>query len=398
MNLERQLQEHFSRSDAQLTEPQERLDEVVTRGRRRRVVQGGLMLAAVGALAFAVPTLLSPLDRTQVEFEAPATQPAEEPTTSQDPTDTAEAESALVPRVSISDLGSPVLEFSANRVEAPHVDQPFVFESDDRIENALPDGTGGFVVQVGKTLHWFSDVGQHAKSSELPIGNVDGLHLRSVLRGDLARANFGVPTPRVLYSVTVGAGEEAKARFFAIELSEGAQPEFLESASAHESGVEGPTHGAADAFIHGACHLMCTLHVGLANEDRGVEPLYHGGGGAQGPTASINGLTSTPDGRTIAFVESSPAHAPSKKHPQVLVLLDGASFKARARIELPAVGTSRDNWGPTPHVSISADGQRVLVSVVRTFLIEEAASDQPVVRQVETDQVLRWMDPEAANQ
>lgn len=118
--------------------------------------------------------------------------------------------------------------------------------------------------------------------------------------------------------------------------------------------------------VHASCHVHCSLWLGLAEaSDRAygtperarAKALYHGGGDAAGATAAIDGLTATPDGRVVGFVEHDPE---LHERPVELVLLDGASFDELARVELP--WEAGDPVGAAV-VSLSADGQRVLVAL-----------------------------------
>jgi hypothetical protein len=431
VNLEQQLQEHFNRSSAQLTEPQERLEEVVTRGRRRRVAQGGIALAAIAALAFAVPTLLSPLARTRVELEAPATQlPDEEPPTSSDPSEPPGDTTTVGDVIGVADLGAATLGYKDRLLEVYNAGEQYAFEAPAPIDTALPDGSGGYVVKHGKEVNWYPSLKIEDGVFAVDVGDHDGdLILRTVLHGRAARGFFGSPDPLLLYSVVTPHQdpEQTVERFYAVTLAPGEPPELLETASAHESWVEGPVV-AADGFVHGSCHLMCSLHSGLATEPKGSQTLYHGGGDKETGMAAISALTATPDGKVLGFVESHPGFPPSPKHPQVLVLLDGSSFKTLARIELPAGPNPKREWAPAPTVSLSADGQRVLVStyvptgavvssgggsastdeltatestereVRGTFLVEAALTANPRISAIDHSGVLRWMDAEAANQ
>ena len=86
----------------------------------------------------------------------------------------------------------------------------------------------------------------------------------------------------------------------------------------------------------------------------------------------------------------------------MLVLLDGATFKPLARIELPADPRAKQRWdsgeGPVPpKVSISANGQRVLVSAWSNFIVEGARNASPRIKLVNGEGTLRWFDAEAAN-
>lgn len=409
MSLEQQLQEHFNRSGAQLTEPQERLGEVVKRGRRRRVAQGGMALAAVAALAFTVPTLLSSLDGSRVDFEgAPATQPAEDPTTKKGAIESATEQLGISGddgfTVGVMDLGAPAVGFKGREVigyedpEGPDLhSKAFSGTVPFRILNVIPDGRRGVVVQGENVVQWFPRFdGNHITVGPTLVESEESPLARTML-----------PDGRLLYSTRPDFEdpEMAVEQFFAIELAEGAQPELVESAAAHESWIEGPVTTTDGSLAHGACHLMCTLYPGMANEPKGSQPLYHGGGGKQGTTASISGLTATPDGKVLAFVESNPAFPESERHPHVLVLLDGSSCETLARIQLRSLNAKAD-WGPAPVVSISADGQRVLVTRMPADkahsmpgqLIEGALTAQPQIRTILHMGPLRWLDPEAANQ
>ena len=115
---------------------------------------------------------------------------------------------------------------------------------------------------------------------------------------------------------------------------------------------------------------------------------------------AIEGLTATPDGRVIGFVEFDITHLEDDQDPQ-LVLLDGASFEELVRIDLPlAAGESAG----APTVSMSAGGQRILVTLggqatglpavpTTPYFVRGALTAKPQVFPMGFRGVLRWFDP-----
>ena len=402
MTIEQELRDHFNRSAADLAEPEDRLGVVQQRGRRRRTAQGVVAAIAVVIAAVGVTTALRPLLQQRVEFGAPADQQGEQQ--SPDPATAVEVETATlgtIEVVAVGDLGAPVLVTAGRTVNLVNGNGVATVEQEQRFEGSLGDGRGGLVASAGSTLQWFTKSDGGGLRLEETLATGDGfLSLRTVVAGRPAAAMFGSPSPRALYSDAIdGENGEVTVRFYAVEVAQGATPEIVGEYTAHEGGVEGPTP-AVNGFVHAGCHLACSLYRGVAEPEG--EALYHGGGSPGGTTASIDGLTSTPSGDIIAFVESPPAAPADAENPLVLVLLDGATFKSLARIELPADPRAKQRWesgeGPVPpEVSISANGQRVLVSAWSNFIVEGARKASPRIKLVDGEGTLRWFDAEAAN-
>ncbi|MGI8575945.1 MAG: hypothetical protein ACR2MA_11555 [Egibacteraceae bacterium] len=112
------------------------------------------------------------------------------------------------------------------------------------------------------------------------------------------RLRLILPGERVLYSVRPRGplNEGSEEEFFVVALAEGAQPELLSSAGAYQSWTVGPAVAAERQLVHASCHLRCTLWSGLANPPEGATARYDN-------DTAIEGLTSTPDGRLLGFVE-----------------------------------------------------------------------------------------------
>ena len=389
MDPERRLREHLDTVAARLPEPHDSYDHVVRRGRRRRVaVTSAVSVASVVAL-LAVPVTLRSLDRTTITFDPaeqpPATTPATEATASPTASPTPTSAPAAAP-IDVGELGAPVLAYGP----FDHSRLALIDGEDEQllvsrpVDVALPAGDGQVVYQPASTpeLHWVSTAENVARPwrNEHP----QQLLLRAVL-----------PDGRVVYSVRPQDGEEVDDRateeFFTLAPVEDATPEPFGTRPAYESWTLGPAVAADGDLVAGACHLHCALRPWRRLAEPALDyedPLYDG--------RAIEGLTSTPDGRVIGFVEFDHVLLESGQLPQ-LVLLDGASFAELARLDLPlAPGASPG--GST--VSLSADGQRVLVSMgaadaptTRPYLVRRALTRQPRVVPVDFEGTVRWFDP-----
>ncbi|HZD23627.1 MAG TPA: hypothetical protein VE569_09535 [Acidimicrobiia bacterium] len=299
--------------------------------------------------------------------------------------------------IDLQGLGSPVLAYG------PDDHDPLVLADRDGqrvlwpgpIDVALPDGQGGVVLQPAteSTIVWLPDIKDDAQRLVV----VDGVLL---LRGFL-------PDGRVLYSVRPHADaltESSREEFFAVTLAEGAESELVATSAAYESWTIGPVMTVGGEAAHASCHLLSSLWSGLAGASEDPESLYHGGGAEAGPTAAIEGLAATPDGRVVAFVEFDITLAEADQ-PE-MVLLDGASFEVLARVMLSLAAGESFGY---PTVSLSADGQRVLVALgavteqaalsvpTTPYLVEGALTGEPRVSRVDTAGALRWFDPVAAS-
>lgn len=357
MNIEERLREHLARASERLPEPTDRFDAVVARGRRRVLAQRITVAAAAVVLLVAVPLTLRGLDRTQVDLEPG--QPGPDPT----PAETDEPGA-----LQLSDLGAPVLAWGPyEHDQLMRVDEHGAERLGFPVDVAFPDGRGGVVFQPASQsqVRW----SQHGQ----PLVEADGeLVLRGMLPGD-----------RVLYSVRHGSGEATTEDFFTVTLSEDAEPEHLVAAAVLERSIVGPAVAADRRLVHASCHIHCSLWVGLADSDED-EPIYDG--------LTIEGLTATPDGRLLAFVE----HDVTLQTDPELVLLDGASFEETARVQLP--GEDEQRMG-VPVLSLSPDGQRALVSLgasgepgipTTPYLVEGLLSSEPHVRPIDFSGAVRW--------
>lgn len=394
MDPERRLREHLGAAAAGLPDPGDHLDTVKRRGRRRRLGQTAVAVAAVTAVAVALPTAVSRVGRTAVDFApagpAPAASEGPSELMSTPPGVPAETDPpATEEPVAAEDLGASVLRYGPQDLKVVGDEEMLVYSG--AVDMALADGRNGVVLQVGKRLLWFPESDPRRSVQLL---KADGpMALRMIL-----------PDDRVLYSVRDREiSDNMKERFYAVALAEGAEPEHLAEVFAYESWTSGPAATADDTFVHGACHLLCTLYAGLAEEPQGAEPLYYGGGGDIGPETAIDGLTATPDGTVLAFVETTPTYHEGLP-PPTLVVLDGTTLEPLARVELPLTPQARRRMEegsglPIPQVSLSADARRVLVSMDRILLVENALRPTPEIRIVDDrgqGAVMRWLDPAAA--
>ena len=286
-------------------------------------------------------------------------------------------------------LGAPVLGYGPGEDDVLRLidrDGERVIWS-EQVDMAVPDARGGIVLEPASqaAVVWLP-TGEQASRVRLAEG--DG---EVILRGLL-------PDGRVLYSVrprgeTLSEGDVEE--FFAVTLAEDAQPERVGSSGAYESWRVGPVVTAGAGLIHASCHLHCSLWPGLAETPGSGEPLYDG--------LTIDGLAATPDGHVVGFVHFDIVQ-PERDDPPELVLLDGTSFAELQRIPLP-LDPRRSPGAPT--VSMSADGQRILVSVgaaadrlnvpTTPYLVDGALTGNPRLRRVDFEGVLRWSDPVAAS-
>ncbi|MPZ89515.1 MAG: hypothetical protein GEU81_15915 [Nitriliruptorales bacterium] len=393
MNAEAWLRERFTAAARRLPDPPDRLSAVVRQGRRRRLVQRGAIVLGAAAAVAAVPIALSALSGPAIELapagpivETEATAPVQTPSDERSPdaTGAPSPDQQAPDHVAAVDLRSPVLAYGPDEQ-----DRLRLVDGDDErliwsgaVDVALPDGQGGVVLQprAEPAIVWLPNAEEEGQVRLTEV--TAGLLLRGVL-----------PDGRVVYSMrpddeTLIEGEVEE--FFAVDLAEGAQPELVGSRPAYESWHVGPVAAAGGELVHAGCHLQCTLWPGLADVPEGAEPRYEG--------LAIEGLTATPDGGAIAFIEFDPA-VPDQEPTPELVVLDGASFEELARIELPL---EPEQSPGQPTVSLSADGQRILVALgsagqqpvpTTPYLVEDALTDEPSVRRVDADGALRWADP-----
>ncbi len=418
MTLEDRLRSHLDASARRLPSPPDRLDEVIRRGRRRRRVERAAVALALVALAVAVPASISAFRGPDVEFAdpdldvevdreptpdvepgpgpeptpdrgvEPTPDPAPAPTRSDDAGDR-----ELAAPAELHDLGARVLAYGAYEHDPVLLVEPagqLGVPAEPRTVHpgiadvALPDGRNGAVVQLGgrSTIVWYPDA--HSDQAIVLVAgeDADDSHLLRAID----------PDGRLIYSVRPSddepLGEDAEEHFFAMELAAGAEAEFLGSRPAMESWHVGPAW-AASGPVHASCHLVCTLESGLVTSE-GDAPLYRN-------DTAIEGLTATPDGRIVAFVEGAAA---GPDVPQ-LVLLDGSSFEELARVP---VG-DEPRWVGGATVSLSADGERVLVGVgssgqppvpTEVYLVDGALGEEPETVPVEFEGAVRWFDPSAA--
>jgi hypothetical protein len=324
-----------------------------------------LALLAVGVAGYGA--LARPaIDLSPVAPPVPTTPPATGPPASAAP-------------LELGELGAPVLAFSEEGLR-------YVDRSEDvevwptGVVQAVPDGRdlAGVVLQtmsegVGEIV-WVGPGGR-----ERTLAKGQGLQLRGLL-----------PDGRVLYSATPAEVTESSAEDFygvaLLEEHEPAAPELLDSIGAYESFHVGPAWPAAGEPVHAACHLMCSIWRGLARE-QDEEPLYSGG--------VIDGLSTTPDGRLVVFVEFELSTSGGVPAPE-LVVLDGVTFAQISRLPLPRGETDVVN---AASVSVDETGRRILVTLGaasptagpdRPYLVTDASGPPPRLRSISFDGVVRW--------
>ena len=409
MTLERRLREQLDAAGAGLEEPADRLDRVVRRGRRRRALQHTTMGLAAVVVVLGAGAGLRAATTTRVAFgpsagpsatatvtAAPAS-PAATATPAAPPTSTPDAAPTTEPRVPtirVADLGAPVLAYNpGGRRLTLHRDGEEVLVWSGKIEAVTGDGADGVVVQADRRLIWIADV--------------DAPEALTIVEADTAVTLRGMlPDGRVLYSTMQDAkdAEQSSELYFAVPLAAGAEPELVTTEGAYESWMVGPATTADGGMVMASCHMVCSLYTWPDEDDTApfADPVYNGGGSADGPSAGIDAIDATPDGAVIALAEYVPAEGIA---PPAVALLDGTSMKSLARIPLPL--SKGSSWGSFT-ISVSADGQRVLVSmrpsatseasgavaVPRSvLLIEDALTDSPRTSRVDFPYgVLQWFD------
>lgn len=246
----------------------------------------------------------------------------------------------------------------------------------------LPDGRGGLLAQTAADrIVWLEAVDG---GDPVTIAESDRqLELRAVL-----------PDGRVLYSerpAEADIGEASVEDFYSIDPQAPPAQERVASAPALETRTVGPAFNVAGEAIHAACHMHCSLWPGLAEPSPGAEPLYHGGGG-EGPTAAIEGLTSTPGGEVLGFVEHDPVVPAAVE----VVLMDGSTYRVVARHTLP-VDSEPALRAAT--VSLSGDGQEVLVGLeagpgaIESHLVTGALGKDPGASRLNVGAVVGWLHP-----
>lgn len=421
MNVERRLQEHFESAAGRLGNPPERLGEVMRRGRRRRTVQRVTAACGVVAVAVAIPFAVAARDGERVEFDpiAPITEATPTPDPDADPTSDPTAEPQPSPEptsepgtrptpapdvgdpgtVRPGDLPAPVLTYGpAESAPLRRVawDGEHTLWSGP-VDAAFPDGRGGVVLQPTdrSAVIWLP-------GTEGDVDGDDGITLVEAT-GELQLRGL-TPDGRVLYSVRPSGdamSEGDTEDFYAVALEAGSAIEPLGSAGAYETWLVGPAAGDG-GLVHAVCHLHCSLWPGLGTEALDGEPLYYGGGHAAGPTAAIEGLTGTPDGRVVAFVEFDPTHPdPDQATPPTLVLLDGTTLDTLSRVELPRLDGARQL---SAVVSLSSDAHTVLAAIgpadastvpSTAYVVTGALGSDPQVHPLESVAAARWAEPVA---
>lgn len=414
MTLERRLRQHFDAARGEFSEPEPDLQRVVQRGRRRRNVQTSAVAAGTLSLAVVAVLGVQGMTRSRVELApaapppaasdtspaAPSQAPMPEVTPPSAPTDATQpspsassdetqASSPAVDTVNVRRLGKTVLAYGPGHAGVLLIDS----SGEDlawagQAVAAFPDGRSGFVVQAasqdvvwvpldGRDVRLDADTDHTAPRTDLRLRTVD-------------------PDGSVIFSTRPAKryGEDDVERFFAVPLDGTAGPQLLAEEGAFESWYEGPAAvpqgGAAQGHVLARCHLLCSLW--RWPEDQGPEePFYDG-------HTAIEGLTSTPNRTLLAFVESNEVLGDVPE----LVVLDGVTFKTQLRLALPVKKGTHIGMAA---VSLSSDGQRILVSVDAgptgdgfwvprtTFLVDDALTAKPVVRKVDFRGVVRWLDP-----
>jgi hypothetical protein len=408
VNLERWLRGHFDAAGGDLREPDADLERVMQRGRRRRRVQ--LAAVTVNTLAVAVVAVLGfqALTRVNVEFvpaapgsaspmasasPAPSVSPVIVPPTpagTDRPTEATEPVSPVVDpveQVAPDDLGEPVLSYRPGRRGMVVREDGETLVWSGRVDIAIPDNAGGVVLQSSRTIVWLPDADGGRATRLVQVAKGINLMLHGV-----------DPDGTVIYSTspTGEYDEQTLERFYAVTLAEGQEPRLIGDEGVFEEWYVGPVVTPAGRVI-ASCHLLCSLR--MWPEDRTVAPLpnalYYGGGGKQGPDAAIEALAVTGDKTLLALIESN------EMIPRVptVVVLDAVTFEPVARLPLPVPPRMRSAGAV---ISMSGDGQRILVAIdaprkgttpQTTFLIDRALTDKPLIRRVDDEGVVQWLEP-----
>lgn len=407
-SAESRLRDAWAAASERMPEPPDRLETVTRRGRRRRTATRAGALAVAAVALVAVPLALdNPRQQTVVMDPGPSPADSEQEQADQEREDqegeqhegnggqdqeeaTPEPTESPVEDPELIDphgLGAPVLAWGPSDDDQLRMldegGERVVWP--DPVAVAMPDRQGGVLLQpVDETaVVWLPDAEEERR---VRLAEADGdLLLRGLLPGG-----------QVLYSVRPEgeASEGDVETFFVVDLEEGAAPEQVTTVPALSEWTVGPAVAADEDLIHASCHLHCTLWPGIAEAAEADEPLYEG--------TAIEGLTATPDGGVIGFVESD-ITIPEGDDSE-LVLLDGASFEELARITLPL--DDDQNFGQ-PVVSLSPDGQRVVVALggvmsgappvevpTTPYLVEDALTDDPRLRRIDAEGALIWTTPD----
>lgn len=406
MTLERRLREQLGAEAARLDEPADRLQRVVQRGRRRRLVQNATVGLTAIAVVVGAGAGLRSMTTTRVAFEPGATPSAIATSAPASPAATLEPQPTSSPTaepgedlatVRIADLGAPVLAYNPG-VSGPNVPGLTLHRSGGSLQvwsetvGHVVVHEGGVIFESGRRLIWIRDV-----EAPQPL---------TILEADTAVSLRGMlPDGRVLYSTFQDSEdpEGALEHFFAVPLAVGSEPELITSEPAHEAWTVGPATNADGDLVMASCHMVCSLYSWPDEDDAApfADPVYNGGGDAQGPSAAIEAIDATPDGTVLALAEYVPTEG---IRPPEVALLDGTSMRELARIPLPL-----DDSVSRFSISVSADGQRVLallhpyasggeggegvVLPPEAFLIDQALSDTPRIRRLAfTGGVVQWFD------
>ena len=402
MTLERRLREQFDAAGQQLPEPDDRLDRVVRRGRRRRALTNATVGLAAVVVVMGAGAGWRAVTTTRVAFEpgatpsavssdpaspAPTASPIAPPTPADEPSPASTQRPDPQTTVGLADLDAPVLTYN------PGAPKLTLHRSGERVE--VWSGTvghvvahqGGVVIQSGRRLVWISEV-----NAPQPVTIVEA-NTTVTLRGMLRDG-------RALYSTIEEPPDPDDAEgtlehFFAVPLAVDGEPELFADENAHEAWTVGPAATASGDLVMASCHMLCNLY---SWPDPSPDPLYNGGGDKAGSSAAIDAIDATPDGDVVALAEYVPAEG---IRPPEVALLDGTSLRELARISLPV-----DALVSRFSISISADGQRVLAVLhpyaaggeggegvslpAESFLIDGALSDAPRIRRLDFAGVVQW--------
>lgn len=408
MNLERRLKGHFDAVGGGVGEPDFDVERVMQRGRRRRRVQ----MAAIGVnmmvVVLAAVVGFRALTAVNVDFapaappsghvasptagaptpSAPATESEVAATPSPFPSSATERPStASVEVIDPRELGTTVFAYGAADNEGLRLIDSAGSDLTwpGRVALAIPDGSGGIVVQARSgDIVW-----EPLDRKAMPLD-----HIKDPQRDRAAVALRDVESDgSVVYSTHLpGYSEDSVANIFSVGL-EGGTPELLGTEPTYESWFVGPV-ATSDGRLLAGCHLLCSLgHWPDSPQNKPV----HG----EGAEVAIEALDVADHGQLVALVESNEM---SKSIPQ-LVVLEVGTWKERLRLPLPVDKTTRSAGAV---ISMSSDGERILVSLDsprratqpvprKTFLVDDALGDNPVVRRVDYEGVVRWLDPAAAS-